>query len=73
MANQEKGRWVISHFAQSNPRGPGQGNVPSLLRRVADSIENLGNVDVHDICFHSQPTSDEDELTIVVYYVEAEH
>jgi len=31
--------WMIRHFSQANQKGPGQGDVPALLRRVADSIE----------------------------------
>ena len=59
----------INHFAQSNPTGAGQGDVPALLRRVADSIEQLGDVRVHDITFHSEPTGGEEDLTMTVYYV----
>jgi hypothetical protein len=33
-------RWSMFHFSQSNPAGPGQGDVAALLRRVADSIVN---------------------------------
>ena len=56
------------HFSQSNPDGPGQGNVPALLRRVADSIDALGDVVVHDITFRSEATADEDDLMVTVYY-----
>jgi hypothetical protein len=60
--------WTIDHFSQSNPAGAGQGSVPALLRRVADSIDALGDVEVQDIAFHSQPTADEDDLTMTVYF-----
>jgi hypothetical protein len=60
--------WTISHFSQSNPAGEGQGNVPALLRRVADTLEGLGDVTVQDITFSSQVTEDEDELMMTVYY-----
>jgi hypothetical protein len=63
-------RSTVLHFAQSNPRGPGQGDVPALLRRVADSIEDLGDVTVKDITFHAEPTAAEDDLTMTVYYHE---
>lgn len=59
---------MVHHFAQSNPTGTGQGDVPALLRRVADSIEGLGNVQVQDITFSSEVTADEDDLTMTVYY-----
>jgi hypothetical protein len=60
--------WTVFHFGQSNPAGPGQGSVPALLRRVADSIDELGDVVIQDITFHSEVTGDEDDLTMTVYY-----
>lgn len=63
-------RWMISHFSQSNPSGPGQGDVAALLRRVADSLDGLSDVTVQDITFHAEPTAAEDALTMTVYYDE---
>jgi hypothetical protein len=60
--------WTINHFSQSNPAGSGQGSVAALLRRVAGSLEDLGDVVVQDLVFHSEPTEDEDDLTMTVYY-----
>ena len=60
--------WTIFHFSQSNPSGDGQGDVPALLRRVADQIESLGDVQVQDITFTSEPTDAEDDLTVTVYF-----
>ena len=60
--------WTISHFSQSNPSGEGQGDVPALLRRVADQVESLGDVQVQDITFTSEPTDSEDDLTVTVYF-----
>jgi hypothetical protein len=51
-------------FAQSNPSGPGQGDVAALLRRVADSLDALGEVQVQDITFTSMVTGEEDDLTM---------
>lgn len=62
------GDWTISHFSQSNPAGEGQGDVPALLRRVADSIDSLGDVQIQDITFTSEPTGGEDDLTVTVYF-----
>lgn len=65
-------RYTTFHFSQSNPSGPGQGSVPSLLRRVADSIESLGpDVVVEDITFSSEPTGEERDLSMTVYYHDA--
>jgi hypothetical protein len=61
-------KWTVLHFAQSNPDGPGQGDVAALLRRVADSLDKLGDVTVQDITFHSEPTAEEADLTMTVYY-----
>jgi hypothetical protein len=54
---------TISHFSQSNPNGTGQGDVAALLRRVADTLEELGDVTVQDITFSSEVTGGEDDLT----------
>ena len=56
------------HFSQSNSDGPGQGDVAALLRRVADSVEALGDVRVEDITFASEVTADERDISMTVYY-----
>jgi len=63
--------WTINHFSQSNPAGSGQGYVAGLLRRVADSLDELGDVTVQDITFSSEVTGGEDDLTMTVYYAPA--
>jgi hypothetical protein len=60
--------WSVFHFAQSNPKGDGQGDVAALLRRVADTIDSLGDAQVQDITFSSAPTEGEDDLAVTVYY-----
>jgi hypothetical protein len=60
--------WSVYHFSQSNPAGKGQGDVAALLRRVAGSIDELGDIWVHNVCFKSFSTADEDDLTMTVYY-----
>jgi hypothetical protein len=60
--------WTISHFSQSNPKGEGQGDVTALLRRVADTLDGMGDVDVQDITFHTEVTDGGDDLTMTVYY-----
>jgi hypothetical protein len=60
--------WTALHFSQSNPTGVNQGDVAALLRRVAETIDGLGDVTVQDITFHAEPTADEDDLTMTVYY-----
>ena len=60
--------WTIVHFSLSNLAGTGQGSVPALLRRVADTLESRGDVDVQDVVFHSEVTDHEDDLTMTVYF-----
>jgi hypothetical protein len=60
--------WSVFHFSQSNPSGTGQGDVAALLRRVADSVDGLGDARIQDIVFSSQATDDEDDLSMTVYY-----
>ncbi len=45
---------TIEHFSQANPAGSGQADVPTLLRRVAETLERLGPVEVQDIVFHAR-------------------
>lgn len=56
------------HFAQANPAGPDQGDVPKLLRTVAATIEGLGSITVADLILHSEVTEDGDWPSITVYY-----
>ena len=62
--------WTIRHFSQSNPRGAGEGNVPALLRRVADTLEGLGSVEVMDLVLHGDELTDDgkDWYSITVYF-----
>jgi hypothetical protein len=39
------------HFSLSNPSGSLRDDVPALLRRVADTIEAIGDVHVLDITY----------------------
>jgi hypothetical protein len=58
----------VEHFSQANPAGPGQGDVPALLRRVADSIEALGQVDVQDLVMHTEVTESGAWHSLTVYF-----
>lgn len=60
--------WTVLHFSQANPAGDGQDDVPALLRRVADTIANLGDVDVHDLVMHVEIDENGDRPSITVYY-----
>ncbi|MFI6997201.1 hypothetical protein [Nocardia sp. NPDC050175] len=56
------------HFSQSNPAGPGQADVPNLLRTIASTIETLGPVTVADLILHNEITADGNWPSITVYY-----
>jgi hypothetical protein len=42
--------------------------VAALLRRVADTLDTLGDIQVADLTFTSRVTEGEDDLTVTVYY-----
>ncbi|MEV6429130.1 hypothetical protein [Nocardia sp. NPDC051463] len=56
------------HFSQANPAGPGQADVPNLLRAVASTIEDLGPITVADLILHNEITADGNWPSITVYY-----
>ncbi len=60
--------WSVYHFSQANPAGPGQSDVSALLRRVADSIDARGDIEVQDLVMHTEVTADGDWHSITVYY-----
>lgn len=60
--------YTTLHFSQSNPAGPGQADVPNLLRTVASSIEDLGPITVADLILHNEITADGNWPSITVYY-----
>jgi len=64
----ERTSWTVEHFSQANPVGKGQGDVPALLRRVADSIDALGEVEVQDLVMHTEITEDGDWPSLTVYF-----
>lgn len=60
--------WTARHFSQANPQGAGQGDAAALLRRVAESIEGLGPVEVQDITFHTEVTENGPWHSMTVYF-----
>jgi hypothetical protein len=59
--------WSVEHFSVANPAGPGQDDIPALLRRVADTLSSMGPVDVQDVVFHAEVTEDGDWPSVTVY------
>jgi hypothetical protein len=58
----------IHTFSQANPLGPDEGDVPALLRRLADSIDKLGVVSVLDLTFENEVTGDGLWPSMTVYF-----
>jgi hypothetical protein len=64
----ERTHWTVEHFSQANPAGEGQSDVPALLRRIADSIDALGEVEVQDLVLHTEITEDGDWHSLTVCF-----
>ena len=60
--------WTIEHFSLANPKGQGQGNVPLLLRRVADIIEEFGTAQIQDLVLHTEVNEFGGRPSITVYF-----
>ena len=65
----DRGHTLMHHFAQANPRGRDQDSVPALLRRVADTIDTIDQIEVMDLVLHNEITAEGDWYDIVVYYL----
>jgi hypothetical protein len=63
------GNWTCRHFSLANPTGPGQDDVPKLLRRVAEVLEELDPERVLDVVFHKELTDDGWSPSFTVYFV----
>ena len=59
---------TAEHFSQANPAGPGQDNIPSLLRRVAESAGAIGAVEVQDLILHTEVTDNGPWHSLTVYF-----
>ena len=60
--------WTIEHFSQANPSGARQGDVAALLRRIADTIEKHGAIQVQDLIMVFDATPDGIWPSITVYF-----
>jgi adenylate kinase len=59
---------TISRLVQANPKGPDQGDVPALLRRVADTVAELGSVEVTGLSLENRPTEDGPWYSVNVHF-----
>jgi hypothetical protein len=60
------------YVTHSNPSGPDQGDVPALLRKVADHLERSEPIDVLDLTYHAAVTTHGLWPSVTVYYAPAE-
>jgi hypothetical protein len=60
--------WTIRHFSQSNGEGDREDDVPALLRRVASSVEEYGDITVQDLTFQTDITADGPRSSMTVYF-----
>jgi hypothetical protein len=64
--------WSAEHFSLANPRGPGQGDVPLLLRRVADAIGEYSPVEIQDLILHAEVNEYGSWPSVTVYFHQCE-
>jgi hypothetical protein len=68
MSSERAEPWCL-HFTLANPKGPRRGDLPLLLRRVADEVERLGDIEVLDLVTRYELGPDlEYGWTASVYY-----
>lgn len=68
IVNADRKTWTTEHFARANPFGPGMDSVPQLLRAVAESIESLGDIVVHDLLMHTTVEAEGYWHSITAYF-----
>jgi len=57
-------KWTCNHFSITDHRG----DAAKLLRKAADEIKKLGEIEVLDIVFNSAGGRLYDEITVSVYF-----
>ncbi|MEU6711184.1 hypothetical protein ABZ897_06845 [Nonomuraea sp. NPDC046802] len=60
------------HFSLNNPQGEGQEDVPTLLRRLAATLEEMGSIDIRDVVFHTDTDDEGDPWPFVTVYFDDE-
>ena len=64
--------WLASQFTLANPKGRRQGDLPRLLRAVAEEVEALGGAEVYDLVVHAEATGRGPWYSVTVYYASPE-
>lgn len=60
--------WTAEHFSLANAVGDGQGDVPLLLRRVADALEERGAAQIQDLVLHHEVNEFGNWPSVTVYF-----
>jgi hypothetical protein len=67
--SEQPDQWSACHFSLANPEGPGRGDVPRFLRRLADTVQEHGDIEIQDIVFVQEIDDDGDMFPrATVYY-----
>lgn len=64
--------YSCQHFSINNPMGEGQDDVPRLLRRVAETIEDLGQIEPRHLIMDIEVTED-GFLPVITFYYDRPH
>lgn len=56
------------HFSQRNPEGVGFDDLPALLRRVADTIESLGEIEPLSMVMNIEVEAEGLVPVVTLYY-----
>ena len=60
--------WTIHHFSIANPVGTDRADLPALLRRMADALEEFGPVEVQDLTLGTEVTEEGSVHDLTVYF-----
>jgi hypothetical protein len=64
--------YQTQHFSLNNPKGEGQEDVPTLLRRLAATLEQMGSIEVRDLVFHADTDDEGDSWPFMTVYFDYE-
>ncbi|NUR85158.1 MAG: hypothetical protein HOY71_13825 [Nonomuraea sp.] len=64
----EPGGFQTQHFSLNNPQGDGQDDVPTLLHRLAATLEEMGDIEIRDLVFHQDTDEEGDPWPFVTVY-----
>lgn len=60
--------YQTQQFSLNNPKGEGQEDVPTLLRRLAATLEEMGDIEIRDLVFHPDTDDEGDSWPFMTVY-----